>query len=110
MTKSYVKLSQPTNHLDAETVSALCTALETYEGAIITVSHDESYVNRVISSAVIGDEESKKAGTALHGELWVMSKQKLTRFDGTFKDYKKQVMKKLLKHEDLDGIFSNGVR
>ena len=78
-------------------MEALCIALETYEGAIITVSHDESYVNRVISKAMVGDEESKKAGSALHGELWVMSKKKLTRFDGSFQDYKKQVMKKLLK-------------
>jgi hypothetical protein len=74
------------------------------------VSHDEAYVNRVISQAVVGDDESKKDGTALQGELWVMSKQKLQRFDGNFKDYKKQVMKKLLRNDDLDSLFSNGVR
>lgn len=74
------------------------------------MSHDEAYVNRVISQALVGDEESKKEGRALQGELWVMSKQQLQRFDGTFKDYKKQVMKKLLRNDDLDSLFTNGVR
>lgn len=74
------------------------------------MSHDESYVNRVISQATVGDAASKKEGLALQGELWVMSKQQLQRFDGTFKAYKKQVLKKLLRNDDLDSLFTNGVK
>ncbi len=74
------------------------------------MSHDEAYVNRVISQAVVGDAASKKEGLALQGELWVMSKQQLQRFDGTFKEYKKQVLKKLLRSDDLDSLFTNGVK
>jgi len=88
-------LDEPTNHLDADTVRALCEALSTFDGAIIAVSHDESFVNKVIKGAVVGDKESKENGTAQRGELWIMSKKRLQRFDGEFNDYKKQIAKKI---------------
>ena len=74
------------------------------------MSHDEAYVTRVISNAVVGDAASRRDGTALRGELYVMADQQLKRFDGSFKDYKKQVLKQLLKQEDLDSLFTNGIR
>jgi ATPase subunit of ABC transporter with duplicated ATPase domains len=70
-------LDEPTNHLDTDTVRALCEALETYEGAIIAVSHDEAFVNRVIATSLTGDKKAVAAGSALQGELWVMSKKKV---------------------------------
>ena len=71
------------------------------QGAIIAVSHDESFVNKVINSAVVGDKDSKEDGTALKGELWVLSKRRLERFDGPFKDYKKMITKKVLQGKDF---------
>lgn len=68
------------------------------------MSHDEAFVNRVIAGAVVGDKESRNAGTALTGDLWVMSKQKVQRFDGSFKEYKKMIMKKVLSGEDHGSI------
>lgn len=67
----------------------------------MAVSHDESFVNKVINAAVVGDKESRDAGTALKGELWVMSKRKLQRFDGSFKEYKKMITKKVLAGKDF---------
>ena len=71
------------------------------QGAILAVSHDESFVNKVINTAVVGDKESRDAGTALQGELWVMSKQRLQRFDGSFNEYKKMITKKVLAGKDF---------
>jgi ATP-binding cassette subfamily F protein 3 len=94
-------LDEPTNHLDGDTVRALCEALESFEGAIIAVSHDEAFVNRVIASAGQGqgqghgsekDDDDKDGGVSkLGGDILVMSKQKVVRFQGAFREYKQMI-------------------
>lgn len=62
-------LDEPTNHLDFDTVEALTTALEQYEGTIITVSHDRGFIGRV----------ANKILEVNHG--------KLTLYPGTYDEY-----------------------
>ena len=98
-------LDEPTNHLDSDTVRALCDALETYEGAIIAVSHDEAFVNRVISSGSKAKSKGKnkddeEAAEELGGDIMVMAKNRVTRFEGTFRDYKRMIRTQVMAGKD----------
>lgn len=45
-------LDEPTNHLDFETVEALGEALKSYDGTILFISHDRTFVKLVATSVV----------------------------------------------------------
>jgi ATP-binding cassette subfamily F protein 3 len=62
-------LDEPTNHLDFQTVEALTQALSSYEGTLVVVSHDRSFVRRV----------GKKIIEINHGKASV--------YPGTYEEY-----------------------
>lgn len=45
-------LDEPGNHLDVETVEALATALQDYEGTVIFTSHDRHFVRRIATNVI----------------------------------------------------------
>ena len=40
-------LDEPTNHLDMDAVSLLETALQSYDGALLAISHDERFLEAI---------------------------------------------------------------
>ncbi len=44
---TYLLLDEPTNHLDIESLQWIEQFLENYDGAIVIVSHDKAFLNRV---------------------------------------------------------------
>lgn len=64
-------LDEPTNHLDIDAREALVQALNTYQGAIVIVSHDPNMVERVADS------------------LWLVKDGTCRDFDGDLEDYRK---------------------
>ena len=83
-------LDEPTNHLDTDTCRALCKALASFKGAILAVSHDESFVNQVIGGNELG-AKADNGHTAASGELLVLSQRCICRYEGSFRQYKAEI-------------------
>jgi ATP-binding cassette subfamily F protein 3 len=46
-------LDEPTNHLDMQSIESLCSAIESFEGATIMVTHSEMLLRRLADALVI---------------------------------------------------------
>ena len=66
-------LDEPTNHLDVDAREALIQALNTYDGAVVLVSHDAHLVDLVCD------------------HLWQVADGTCLPFDGDLEDYRKQL-------------------
>jgi ATP-binding cassette subfamily F protein uup len=49
-------LDEPTNNLDIRSVEVLETALEDFEGAILAISHDRYFLDRVVDRIIVLDD------------------------------------------------------
>jgi ATP-binding cassette subfamily F protein uup len=66
-------LDEPTNDLDLETLRVLEEALVGYDGALVTVSHDRAFVDRVCTRVVAFEGEGRVVGYASR-EQWMASR------------------------------------
>lgn len=62
-------LDEPTNHLDADTRESLEKALTTYPGAILCISHDRYFVNKIAQ------------------KIWIIENGELSISYGNYEDY-----------------------
>jgi ATP-binding cassette subfamily F protein uup len=52
-----IVLDEPTNDLDAETLELLEERLVQFEGTVLLVSHDRTFLNNVVASTIVFEEE-----------------------------------------------------
>ena len=69
-------LDEPTNHLDIDSRRALLDALNSYEGAVILITHDRSLMELVAD------------------RLWLAADNQIVPFDGDMDDYAKFVIER----------------
>lgn len=52
-------MDEPTNDLDAETLDLLEDLLLNYQGTLLLVSHDRSFLNNVVTSSIVFDDDGQ---------------------------------------------------
>jgi ATP-binding cassette subfamily F protein 3 len=62
-------LDEPTNHLDIETLTWLEQYLQSYEGAILIVSHDRYFLDKVVN------------------QVYELSRHQITKYKGNYSSY-----------------------
>jgi ATPase subunit of ABC transporter with duplicated ATPase domains len=80
-------LDEPTNHLDLESIAALESALEEYQGTLVLVSHDKNFVSNVAKT------------------IFEISPEGVHRFAGDYEEYLENFGKDYL---NRTGITSSG--
>ncbi|MCP3032575.1 ABC-F family ATP-binding cassette domain-containing protein [Halobacillus sp. A1] len=80
-------LDEPTNHLDIDTLAWLEGYLQGYEGAVVIVSHDRYFLDKVVNTVYeIAHQGSKK----YHGNYSSYLKKKEEDYELELKHYEKQ--------------------
>jgi ATP-binding cassette subfamily F protein 3 len=62
-------LDEPTNHLDVYTREALEEALEQFTGALVVVSHDRYFIDRVAENIILVEEGHAEVYSGNYSEL-----------------------------------------
>ena len=65
-----ILMDEPTNHLDLDAINALAIALNSYNGGLLIVSHDQNFVENVCN------------------EIYMIENKKCKKFRGNFNDYR----------------------
>lgn len=90
-------LDEPTNHLDMNVLSWLEDYLKSYQGALLIVSHDRYFLDRVVNDVYDLDN---KTLTHYTGNYTQFVKHKQERLQAEWKHYDQQ-QKKIAKLEDF---------
>ncbi|WP_078382378.1 ABC transporter ATP-binding protein [Sutcliffiella halmapala] len=80
-------LDEPTNHLDIDTLSWLESYLQGYPGALLIVSHDRYFLDKVVTTVY---EISRKQSTKFHGNYSSYLSQKAEQYERDMKMFEKQ--------------------
>jgi len=75
---NFLLLDEPTNDLDVETLRALESAIEAYPGAVMVISHDRWFLDRIATHILAFEGDSKA--------VW---------FDGNYSEYEEDHKKRM---------------
>ena len=80
-------LDEPTNHLDVETLTWLESYLQSYSGALLIVSHDRYFLDRVVNEVY---DLSHHEMVHYTGNYYQFVQEKAARIQAQWKHYEKQ--------------------
>ena len=90
-----ILLDEPTNHLDLLSIEWLETYLTNYKGAVVIVSHDRYFLNKIVTKVI--DIENGDVNTYLGNYSEFSAKKEMLRL-ARIKEYEKQ--QEEIKHQE----------
>jgi ATP-binding cassette subfamily F protein 1 len=81
---------EPTNHLDMQSIDALGTALDEFDGGVVLITHDAHICSKVL------DAETS--------EIWVVDEGTVEKFDGDFQEYREKLVKEIAAELDAEEV------
>lgn len=78
-------MDEPTNDLDAETLELLEDLLANFSGTLLLVSHDRSFLNNVVTSTIVFDEDGSLREYVGGYDDWLRQKAELAEKAATAK-------------------------
>ncbi|WP_100371735.1 ABC-F family ATP-binding cassette domain-containing protein [Bacillus sp. FJAT-45037] len=97
-------LDEPTNDLDTQTLSVLEDYLDQFPGAVVTVSHDRYFLDRVVDHLLVFKENGRIERFQGHYSDFLQAKNTVVESDSVKNDSKKpeKAKKKLSYHEQQE--------
>jgi ATP-binding cassette subfamily F protein 3 len=84
-------LDEPTNHLDLESVIWLEAFLSDYAGAILLISHDRNFMNRLVNRVVEVDRQQLIAYTGNYDQFVLSKTEAQVILESTAKNQQKKI-------------------
>jgi len=94
-------MDEPTNDLDAETLDLLEDLLMNYQGTLLLVSHDRSFLNNVAMSTIVFDDDGEVREYVGGYDDWLHQRTQDKRAKTPSKEKVKSVVKKVNKKSSL---------
>ncbi|HRO66839.1 MAG TPA: ATP-binding cassette domain-containing protein, partial [Pseudobdellovibrionaceae bacterium] len=102
---SLLLLDEPTNHLDFDTVESLTSALASYEGSLVVVSHDRGFIRRIATKILAIEDGRIRAWPGTYDEyVWSLQKGVLSESVPTESSGEKTVSSTAKASSDSVGI------
>ena len=84
-------LDEPTNHLDIETVEWLESYLKAYDGAVVVVSHDRRFIDRVCNVVVEIEHKVATRYAGNYSQFQIDKKNKIAKDERLYEQNRKEI-------------------
>lgn len=84
-------LDEPTNHLDIEAIAWLEKYLNSFNGAVIIISHDRYFLDNIVNRIMLLENKSIKMYNGNFSEFMVKRKIEIEQAIKKFEEYEKEV-------------------